>query len=67
MGNNGKDTKKTMHISRIVNHLRNGENSKKHKIDWYEGGLKLVDIETKNVVENDLNPRMRYIMVRLDN
>ena len=38
-----------------------------HKIDWYEGGLKLADISTKNVDENDLNTRMKYIMVRLDN
>ena len=37
------------------------------KIDWCEGGLKLADIITKNVGENDLNPRMKYIMVRLDN
>ena len=38
-----------------------------HKIDLCEGGLKLSDIATKNVGENDLTPRMRYIMVRLDN
>ena len=38
-----------------------------HKIDWFERGLQLADTETKNVGENDLNPRMEYIMVRLDN
>ena len=38
-----------------------------HKIDWCEVGLKLTDIATKNVGENDLNPIMKYIMVRLDN
>ena len=38
-----------------------------HKIDWFEGGLKLSDIATKNVGEPDLTPRMKYIMVRLDN
>ena len=37
-----------------------------HKIDWFEGGLKLADIATKNVGDNDLTPRMKYIMVRLD-
>ena len=37
-----------------------------HKVDWYEGGLQLVEIATKNVGENDLNTRMKYIMVRLD-
>ena len=36
-------------------------------IDWCDGGLQLVDIVTNNVVENDLNSRMKYIMVILDN
>ena len=47
--------------------LRNGEKCKMHNIDCCEGGLKLVDIATKNVGENDLNTRIEYIMVRLDN
>ena len=38
-----------------------------HKIDWCEGGLQLVYIVTNNVGENNLNLRMKYIMVRLDN
>ena len=38
-----------------------------HKIGWCEGGLQLAYIVTKNVDENDLNPRIKYIMVRLDN
>ena len=38
-----------------------------NKIDWWERGLKLVDTATKNSVENDLNTRMKYIIVRLDN
>ena len=38
-----------------------------YKIVWCEGGLQLVDIATKNVGEPDLIPRMKYIMVRLDN
>ena len=38
-----------------------------HKIEWYEGGLQLADIGTKNVSEPDLTPRMKYIMVRLEN
>ena len=38
-----------------------------HKIDWWEGGLQLVDIGTKNVSEPDTTPRMKYIMVRLEN
>ena len=67
MAKNGKDTKHTSHIARRVNFVRNGENCKIHKIDWCEGGMKLADIATKNVGDNDLNPRMKYIMVRLDN
>ena len=67
MDNNVKDTKHTRHISIIVHFVRNGENCKMHKIDWCEGGLKLSDIATKNVGENDLNPIMKYTMVSLDN
>ena len=36
-----------------------------HKIDWCEGGLQLADIGNKNVIEPDLKPRMKYIMVNL--
>ena len=38
-----------------------------HKIDCCEGGRQLAEIATKNVAENDLNPRMKYIMVSLEN
>ena len=38
-----------------------------HQINWCEGGLKFSDIATKNVGDHDLNPRMKYIMVMLDN
>ena len=38
-----------------------------HNIDRCEIGLQLADIATKNVGEHDLTPRMKYIMVRLDN
>ena len=50
-----------------MNFVRNGENSKMHKIDWCEGGLHLADIATKNFGEHDLTPRMKYIMVILEN
>ena len=66
MDNNGKDTNHTRHISRRVHFLRNDENYKMHKIDWCEGCIQLVDILTKNVGDNDLNTRMKYIMVRID-
>ena len=61
MSNNVKDTKHTSHIARRVNFVSNGE------IGWCEGGLKLADISTNNFGKNYLNPRMKYIMVRLDN
>ena len=38
-----------------------------NSIDWCEGGLQLADIATKNVNETYLTPRMKYIMVRLEN
>ena len=67
MAKNGKDTKHTRHISRRMNFLRNGEKCKMHKIYWCEVGIQLEDIYTKNVDENDLTPRMKYIMVILGN
>ena len=67
MTKNGKDTKHTRHIARRMHFVRNGEKCKMHKIDWREGGIQLADIGTKNVSEPDLTPRMKYIMVRLEN
>ena len=67
MATNGKDTKHTRHIARIIHFVRNGEKWKIHKIDWCEGGLQLAYIVTNNVGEPDLTSRMKYIMVRLYN
>ena len=67
MAKNGKDTKHTRHIARRMHFVRNGEKCKMHKRYWCEGGLKLADIDTKNVSEPELTPRMKYIMVRLEN
>ena len=67
MAKNGKDTKHTRHIARRTNFLKNGEKCNMHNIDWCEGGLQLVDIGNKNVGEPDLTPRMKNIMVRLEN
>ena len=64
---NGKDTKQTRHISRREFVLRNGEKCIIHKIDCFEGGLQLAEIATKNVSEHDLNTRMKYVMVRIEN
>ena len=67
MAKNGRDTKHTRYIARRMNYVRNGDNCKMHKIERCEGGLQLADIGTKNVSEPDLTPRMKYIMVRLEN
>ena len=67
MAQNGKDTEHTRHIERRMHFIRNGEKCKMQKFDWCEGGLQLADIGTKNVREPDLTPRMKYIMVILEN
>ena len=67
MDNNVKDNKHTRHIARRMHLVRNGEKCEMHQIDWCEGGLQLVEIGTNNVSEPDLTPRMKYIMVRLEN
>ena len=50
-----------------MNFVRNIEKCNTHKIDQCEGGMKLADISTNNVGKHDLNPRIEYIMVRIDN
>ena len=67
MAKNGKDTKHIIHIARRMHFVSNGEKFKMHKIDWCEVGLQLEDIAINNVGEPDLTPRMKYIMVILDN
>ena len=68
MAKNGKGTKHTKNIARLMNFVRNWEKCKMHKIDWCKGGLQLVDIGNNNVSEPDLTPRMKYILVvRLEN
>ena len=66
MANNVKDNNHTWHIYRRVHLVRNGEKCKMPKIDWCEGGMKLSVIATKNIGENELNNRMKYIIVRLE-
>ena len=67
MANNGEDTKHNRHIARIIHFVRNGEKCKMHKINWCEGGLQLADIGTKIVSKLEITPRMKDIMVRLEN
>ena len=58
MAKNGRYTKNTRHIARIMHYVRNGGKFKMHKIDWCEGGLQLADIGTKNVSEPNLTTRI---------
>ena len=67
MAKNDKDTKHTRHIARRMHFVRNGGKCNMHNIERCEGGLQLSDIATMNVGEHDLTPRMKYIMVILDN
>ena len=66
MAKNGKGTKHNRHIARRINILRNCDKYEMQKVDWCEGCIKLSDIATKNVGENDLNDIMKYIMVSLE-
>ena len=67
IANNSKYTKHTRNIARRIIFLKNGKKWKIHKIEWCEVGLQLADFATKDVGENDLNPRTKYVMVRIDN
>ena len=67
MAKNGKDTKQTRYIASRTNFVRNGERFKMHKIDWCEEVMQLSYIDTNNVGEHYLTPRMKYIMVIVDN
>ena len=67
MDNIGNNTKHTRQNYRRLHFVKNDKTWKMHKIEWCEVGLQLADIVTKYVDENDLNPRSKFIMVRLDN
>ena len=66
MDKKNKDTKYTRHITRIIHSVRNGEEWNFHKTVWCEGGMKLSDIGTNNVKEDELNHKLWYAMVRVD-
>ena len=51
MNKNGNDKNHTKQISRRKYFVRDGKKRKMHRIEWYEGGLQLADIATKNVGE----------------
>ena len=47
--------------------VRNGEECNLHKTVWFKVGIKLSDVGTKNDREDELNPILGYIVVRLEN
>ena len=67
MAKNGKYTKHTRYIAIRMQLVRKGEECNFHKTVWCERGLHLAYIVTKNVRDNEMNPRLEYTMVRLDN
>ena len=67
MAKNGKETKHTRHIYRIIHLVRNDEEWNFHNVVLGEGVLQLADIETKNILEDELNPMLVYAMAILDN
>ena len=56
---------KKRQVTRIVHFVRNGE--KFTRLTGVREVLQLSEIATKNVGDNALNPRMKYIIVRLYN
>ena len=67
MDNNGKDTKHTIHISRRMKFVMNGKECNMQKTVWCQGGMQLKDIGTNNFREYELNPRLGYAMLKLEN
>ena len=67
MSKNNKDTKHIRHISRRIQFVINDKECNFHKTVWCEGCLQLSYTGTNNGREDELNPRLGYDMVRLDN
>ena len=67
MANNCKYIKHTIHIHIIIHLERNCEEFNFHKTVWFEGGKQLAYIGTKNLSRDELDPRLWYAMVILDN
>ena len=67
MSKNSNNIKRTRYISGRVHFLTNGEKYKMHMIDWCKVGLQMSDIATENVGWNELNTRIEYIIVRIEN
>ena len=58
-------TEHTRHIVGRIHFIINGEEFNLHYTVWYEGGLQLTDIVTKNTREYELNHILGYTMAIL--
>ena len=67
MAQNVMESKHTRHISIRMHLVMNGEECNFHRTVWYKGGLQLTDNGTNSVREDELNHRLVYDMVILDN
>ena len=67
MAKSGNDTKHTRHITRMMYFEINGEECNMKKIVCCEEGLNLSEIGTTNVREDEMNPRLGYTTIRLEN
>ena len=66
MDNDGKDTKHTRHIYKIIYFVRNVEEWNLYKTVWCEVGLNLAYIGNKNVREDEFYHILGYSMVILE-
>ena len=66
MAQNDKDTKHTRHIARRVHYVRNGQQEGAHNLTYIPADLNLADPGTKNLGCEELEPRMNYIMIKVD-
>ena len=67
MDNNSKDTKHTRYIYRRMRFLRNSKELNFHQRVWCERGVQLAYIRTNNGRGAELNHRLGYSMVILEN
>jgi len=65
MGKSFKDTKHTRHIARRFHYVREGEQQGRFKIQYIDNSLQFSDIGTKNTTIDDLESRMKFLMVKV--
>ena len=65
IGKSFKDTKHTRHIARRFHYVREGEQQGRFKIQYIDNSLQFSDIGTKNTTIDDLESRMKFLMVKV--